>query len=84
MKWIKLEAADLSKFKEYESILVSSCMYDEYPYDIVQHGTLDNGEDFWHSYLHIHKNQYEYSSEELLEYFTHYLPLVQPVPDTPK
>ncbi len=83
MNWIKLEAKDLNILREHKSILVFRGDSWEYPYDIVQYGEADEScgieEEFWHSYLHINSNQYEYSTQDLLEDFSHYLLIVDPV-----
>ncbi len=82
MKWLPLERDSLEKLKKLESVLMFRDS-NEYPYDIVQYGEADQEagieEEYWHSYLHINVNQYEYSTEELLEDFTHYFPLKRAV-----
>ena len=80
MNWIKLEAKDLPELKKIKSVLVF-CQSNEYPYDIVQYGEPmeeEGIEEYWHSYLHINANQYQYSNQELLGQFSHYLPIIDP------
>ena len=81
MNWIPFTKDDLPTLKKYESVLMFHDS-DEYPYDIVQYYEADEEEDmeeFWHSFLHINANQYEYSTQELVDSFTHYYPLVRAI-----
>lgn len=80
MNWIRLEAQDLDTLKEHESILVS-CQNHEYPYDIIQYGQPieeEGLEEYWHSYMHINQGKYQYSTEELIDLFSHYAILTTP------
>lgn len=72
--WRVLTKDCLAVMRQYESVLLF-VPHPQYPYDIVQYGLLD-GEEYWHSYLCRNINQWQYSSCELLDTFTHYLPLV--------
>lgn len=76
MEWIKLNKKDIAQLKQYESVLVAM-NHHEYPYDIIQYGVLD-GKEYWHSYLHISTSKYQYSTEELLDEFSHYMPIINP------
>ncbi len=83
MNWIPLLDKDsLETLKKYEFVLVFMDS-DEYPYDIVQYGkpSQEEGiEEYWHSYLCINSNKYQYSNEELLEMFSHYFLLIRAIP----
>lgn len=82
MKWIPLTKDSLEELKKHEAVLVF-INHDEYPYDIVMYGKANPGigidAEYWHSYLHINSNQYNYSTEDLLYTFTHYFPLIRAV-----
>ncbi len=77
LKWNVLTKKDINILKKYKSVLVFCGDSWEYPYDIVQYGVLYE-EEYWHSYMHVNENKYEYSTDEIFSIFSHYILLNEP------